>query len=363
MENENDELTAEGSPEGNLNTPPEVDGPLTVGDAANLLGRFESEDGGGSSAADPGTSSEVSSTPAAVSPATTTTEDDAAATPESDNHSEKEDDAVSVRFDDDENAAEEDPVDGAWPESAQARVNELTAKRREAEERAQSLEAEVSQLRAATQSKATGLQPTAENPLADVGPEQLHQRYEDAQSVLNWAIANPDGAEVPGKDGETVYRSAEEVAQIRANAERELRIDLPQREQFLRAEAEATQAASTLYPDLFKPGKASDEGFAILERYPDLRKFPNWLTLVGHVQLGERVARGEMTVVRKPGAAKPNPGPAPAPKAKPSAPVSSAQPAKPDPEASRKAAQKRISEGGSLSVREAAALLDQYEAA
>lgn len=349
------------------NTQTAAEARLSVTEGAAMLARFENpkpEARNPSEETANAAPEEVTTNPpetVAKAEPTPATDPDERAAPEA------EDQPVSIRLGDDDESDDangEDPLadngdSNGWPESATKRVGELTAKRKAAEERAQALETRAKELEEQLANhSAPRLQPTAEQPLADVSWDELPQIQSEAQSVLQWAIQNPDGAEVPGKDGDSTWKSAEEVSRIRANAEKALRIDIPQREAFLREQAANAERVQTLYPDLFKPGPASDAGFQLLHRYPDLQKFPNWLELVGHILLGQEVAAGRKAVIAK-GAPKPA-----AQQPKPSQPASDKRPVAQDPqERQLNQVRKAIADGGSLSVRDGAKLLAAMESA
>jgi hypothetical protein len=102
--------------------------------------------------------------------------------------------------DDAEPEEEKNPV----PEKLLKRIDKITAKRREAEERAETLESEVSELRAKLDATVPiQITPTASDPLADVEtPEQLEDRVATAKKIRAWAIKNLEGGTVQNAAGE-----------------------------------------------------------------------------------------------------------------------------------------------------------------
>src|SRR6516225_3624586 len=101
-----------------------------------------------------------------------------------------------------EKPPEEPKKDDLLSEKVQKRIDELTAKRKSAEERASALEAELTDLKAKFQAPAP-IAPTPENPLADIETEAaLSKRANDIQQAKAWCYQNLDGGHVPdGKGG------------------------------------------------------------------------------------------------------------------------------------------------------------------
>ena len=84
------------------------------------------------------------------------------------------DDPAAAGADDDEDEPE---AGGAWPETAQKRVNELTFQKKSAEEKLEAAQAEATQLREQlANASAPTLSPTSDQPLADIATgEQLQK--------------------------------------------------------------------------------------------------------------------------------------------------------------------------------------------
>ena len=96
----------------------------------------------------------------------------------------------------DEESEDEEP-EAAAPDKIQRRIDKLTAQKKEALEKAQSLESEATQAKTRlaeleaqlNESARPVLSPTAENPLADVDTtEALDAKIKSAQEVRRWAL-------------------------------------------------------------------------------------------------------------------------------------------------------------------------------
>ena len=131
---------------------------------------------------------------------------------------EEKSDPDSEEKEDDEESDDEDETPGQ--EKVQKRIDKLTAKRKEAEEKAAALSTDYEQAKArlaeleaqVNESARPVLQPTAENPLADVDTDDaLDAKIKSAQEVRRWALRNTDGATVIRPDGTEVWVESDEV--------------------------------------------------------------------------------------------------------------------------------------------------------
>jgi hypothetical protein len=188
-------------------------------------------------------------------------------------------------------------------EKVQKRIDKLTAKRKEAEEKAQTLETEYSAAKTklaeleaqVNEASRPVLQPSADNPLADVDTEEaLQAKIKSAQEVRRWALRNTDGATVKRPDGTEVYVDSDEVKNYLIKADDVLTTYAPARQQWLAQRQPAVNAAKSLFPDIFTKGTALNTAYqATVKQAPELLKLPQveyWvgLALYGEQQLMQR---------------------------------------------------------------------------
>ena len=195
----------------------------------------------------------------------------------------------------------EDSEDDGKPVShdkVQKRIDKLTAQKRaaaeeaaavksqyeEAQKRLQELESQVNE------ASRPILQPSAENPLADVDTaEALDAKIKSAQAVRRWALRNTDGATVKRPDGTEVYVDADEVKNYLIKADDVLTVHAPARREWLAQRQPAVEAAKNLFPDLFTKGSALNQAFqATVKQAPELLKLPQVEYWVGLALYGEQ---------------------------------------------------------------------------
>jgi hypothetical protein len=201
----------------------------------------------------------------------------------------------------DEDAEDEESEDDDAPvpqEKVQKRIDKLTAKRKEAEEKAQTLETEYSAAKTklaeleaqVNEASRPVLQPTADNPLADVDtPEALEAKVKSAQEVRRWALKNSDGATVKRPDGSEVYVDSDAVKEYLLKADDVLTLHAPARQQWLAQRQPAVEAAKNLFPDIFTKGTALNTAYqATVKQAPELLKLPQVEYWVGLALYGEQ---------------------------------------------------------------------------
>lgn len=210
----------------------------------------------------------------------------------------------------DEEEESEDEDEAPSQEKIQKRIDKLTAKRKEAEEKAAALSTEYEQAKAklaeleaqVNESSRPVLQPTAENPLADVDTEEaLDAKVRSAQEVRRWALRNTDGATVKKPDGSEVYLDADQVKDYLIKADDVLTLHAPARKQWLAQRAPAVEAAKNLFPDIFKKGSPMNQAFqATVKQAPELLKLPQAEYWVGLALYGEQqlMARQQATAAK-----------------------------------------------------------------
>ena len=266
-----------------------TDTQITLSDIASEIG-FDLEETTPQDTAAEATEDAPDNEPA---PEATDTEDPNAATDLSqDNDSEeKPDDAEK---DDAEPEEEKTPT----AEKLLKRIDKITSKRRKAEERAETLETEVSELRAKLEaSTPVQITPSPSNPLADVETsDQLEDRISTAKKIRAWAIKNLEGGTVQNASGEEVYYEPSQVREYLATADELLTEHAPKRKEWIAQREMVVPEAKQFYPALFKVGTQEHDMLkATLKEHPYLRNMPQLEMIIGDAIEGMkmRFARGE----------------------------------------------------------------------
>ena len=193
---------------------------------------------------------------------------------------------------------EDDESEAPTPDNVQKRINKLTAQKKAAAEEAASVKSqyEEAQKRLAelesqvNEASRPILQPSAENPLADVDTaEALEAKIKSAQEVRRWALRNTDGATVRKPDGSEVYVDSDEVKNYLIRADDVLTVHGPARREWLAQRQPAVDAAKNLFPDIFNKGSALNQAFqATVKQAPELLKLPQVEYWVGLALYGEQ---------------------------------------------------------------------------
>lgn len=167
----------------------------------------------------------------------------------------------------------------------QQRIDELTAARKSAEEQAARLREQLAE----TQARNSGA--FEASPLATIEDFPALQEKRDQLFLLHqWAIENPDGGAMPGKDGNPVEYTRAEVARIEGQTFRMLNRDIPQRAAYLQARAQADAAALQSYPWLKSVGTGyGAEVQQAIEQVPILRSLPGYRLITANAIIGEKL--------------------------------------------------------------------------
>lgn len=205
---------------------------------------------------------------------------------------EESDDSEDSEESEDE-AGEEAPTD-----NVQKRINKLTAQKKaaaeeaatvknqyeEAQKRLAELEAQVNEAARPV------LQPTADNPLADVDTQEaLDAKIKSAQEVRRWALRNSDGATVRRPDGSETYIDSDGVRDYLIKADDVIVTHGPARQQWLAQRQPAVEAAKNLFPDIFKKGTPMHSAYQqTVKQAPELLKLPQVEYWVGLALIGEQ---------------------------------------------------------------------------
>ena len=222
-------------------------------------------------------------------------------TEESAEQSEESSEDVEEATEDSESSEDEDEAgedEAPTQDKVQKRIDKLVAQKKgaleeaatvksqyeEAQKRLAELEAQVNEAARPV------LQPTAENPLADVDTsEALDAKIKSAQEVRRWALRNTDGATVKRPDGTEVYVDSDEVKNYLIKADDVLTTYAPARQQWLAQRQPAVNAAKSLFPDIFTKGTALNTAYqATVKQAPELLKLPQVEYWVGLALYGEQ---------------------------------------------------------------------------
>ena len=214
---------------------------------------------------------------------------------QSEETSEDNEEATSESSEDEDEAGEDE---APTQDKVQKRIDKLTAQKKAAAEEAATVKGQyeeaqkrLAELEAQVNEAARPvLQPTAENPLADVDTsEALDTKIKSAQEVRRWALKNSDGATVKRPDGSEVYVDSDQVKDYLLKADDVLTIHAPARQQWLAQRQPAVEAAKSLFPDIFKKGSPMHTAFqATVKQAPELLKLPQAEYWVGLALYGEQ---------------------------------------------------------------------------
>jgi hypothetical protein len=289
-------------------------------------------------------------------PEATDTEDASAETDLSQDTDKTEDDSDAESEDDAEPEEEKNPV----PEKLLKRIDKITAKRREAEERAETLESEVSELRAKLDATVPiQITPTASDPLADVeNAEQLEDRVATAKKIRAWAIKNLEGGTVQNAAGEEVYYEPSQVREYLATADELLTEHAPKRQQWIAQRSMVLPEARSVYPALFKAGTQEHESFkATLKAHPYLKGLPQLEMIVGDAMEGMKLRFARAEAMAKKSAASRAESKSPVKSSNPPSPAKGARVPAQD-IANREGARNLFTRGSSLKTDDIAAYLE-----
>ena len=186
------------------------------------------------------------------------------------------------------------------------RTGKLAGQRKEAEEASQALGTERDQLRddlGEVHAELTQLREgqavaprTAEQPLSHIKSQKaLRMAAQAARDTVKWCRAHPDGgvATVKGKEIEI---TAERVQELMDNISDELQFDFPERGRFLDTEAQYSQHAVELMPELADPKTPlAQEVAEAVSVAPEVLLMPAWRLWVAQQRIGQAVMEGRLT--------------------------------------------------------------------
>lgn len=163
-------------------------------------------------------------------------------------------------------------------EGAEARINELVARAKTAEEQLAAANEQLAAYRARDDGQ---LSPDVLDHVES--PEELTTAQKRYNALLSWAIQNPEG----GKLGDKEY-SAEEVRALHAEAQSLINEAIPQRREYLTRRVEFDREAVNFYPWLKDTTKGAGAQVAqAIKEMPQLRKSPNYRLAVADAVVGQ----------------------------------------------------------------------------
>lgn len=184
------------------------------------------------------------------------------------------------------------------------RIDKLTRQKKEALEKAESLERELNDARTKLEQNVERPAPvqSAADPFADVWETgKLNDEWTKARNLKRWCEDNADGCEVEGKE-----YSAEDVKQIKRRVEDAIDLHIPNRARFLQNYQQIKPIAETLYP-WWKDRSATEytEAQAVLRQLPQIASLPEYQVLVGDFIAGRKLRLEKEAAKGKPSAARP----------------------------------------------------------
>lgn len=181
-------------------------------------------------------------------------------------------------------SAEENMGDSNLSKGVQKRIDKITAKRKQAEEEAQSLRTEVESLKKQIEnSQNSGNEnktsvTDADNPFSSLkSKSEVEKEVEQARWLKYKCMENPEGFSM----GETEYTHSD-VQRMLVNATKAIELHLPKQLARLDAEERIKPIAEATYP-WWKNAQTKEYQLAqqVLRTYPDFKRFPDYQLFVG----------------------------------------------------------------------------------
>jgi len=179
----------------------------------------------------------------------------------------------------------EEPTD-----KVQKRIDELTAKRKAAEEKAASLQTELADLKAKF-SAPPPLAPGKDSPLSDVLTfADLVAKKGHIEEAKKWAFQNLDGGQVSDGKGGTQWLDGVQVKSIYATADEMLTKHIPERADWIKNKQAFDNDAKRQYPALFKEGTEPNKEYRNwLTVFPECQRYPDIALIVGDALVGRQI--------------------------------------------------------------------------
>jgi len=184
------------------------------------------------------------------------------------------------------------------------RIDKLTRQKKEALERAESLERELNDTKTKLEQntdRPTSVQ-SAADPFSDVWEvSKLNDEWSKARNLKRWCEDNIDGCEIEGKE-----YSSDDVKQIKRRVEDAIDLHIPSRARFLDNYQQIKPIAEQLYP-WWKDRSAAEytEAQAVLRQLPQIASLPEYQVLVGDFIAGRKLRLAQESAKGKPSATRP----------------------------------------------------------
>jgi hypothetical protein len=203
-------------------------------------------------------------------------------------------------------ADDEEKQDKQLSKGVQKRIDKLVAQKKEAEAKLQALAEKLAETesQAANSQKEVIVSDKGLNPYFKLQSDtDVHAEIRNARQVRRWAEENPDGAVVPGKNGEEIEYSAEDIRKIKLNAIDALEEHLPSQLNYIQTRKQFDAEAEKTYP--FWKQRSSQEyqyANALICEFPEIQKFPDFKLSIGDMIEGKRIRESKMkptTAIKK----------------------------------------------------------------
>ena len=193
--------------------------------------------------------------------------------------------------------AEPEPAAGEetqnFPENVQKRIDQLTAQKHEARERAERAETELTTLKKQLEDQGAQ-QPVRvedpQNPLAGIYKvEDLDATQAQLERLEEWCINNPQGGHMQLADGKTEWVDEVKARSWQSDAAKLLRRGIPERRQYLAQHAQTAQNIVKEFPDFYKPGTEMNTFVvASVKALPSLTKYSDWPEILADAYVGRK---------------------------------------------------------------------------
>ena len=185
--------------------------------------------------------------------------------------------------------------------SVQKRINKLTAQRKEAQAKAETLERELAEAKSKLEelSNKPEVTPTvaSENPFADVWDDaKLTEEWNKARDLKRWCEDNQDGCDLNGRE-----YTREEIKQIRRKVEDALELHIPKRAAFIQNHRQIKPIAETIYP-WWKDRSTVEytEAQSVIRQMPQIAQLPEYQVLIGDFIEGRKARMAREKATAKP---------------------------------------------------------------
>lgn len=187
----------------------------------------------------------------------------------------------------------------------QKRINKLVAAKKAAQAELDAQKARLAELESELQTTKASVperRPDVSDFVASLDTvKKVEEEYSKALEVILWCEDNIDGGVIPMPNGEEHELTASEVRAMKKAAMKRKEIELPQRMQYLQAQAAAESQISKDFPWYSNP--ASEEyqfTQQVMKEFPEIKRRPDYKHVLGLLALGAKAYSEQKT--KKPAA-------------------------------------------------------------